>query len=206
MLRARNFVFALAFFAILGLYASSAKADTLNFTGQFNRDDNVRIFKFSLLADQVVTLRTTSYANGGFDPVLTLFNRAGVYETENDDGGLDVTPEPLTGDRFDAYLSQPLSAGTYFLALTQHDNFASGFTLSEGFDRDGEGDFTGVEFGSGEGSFLNQFGEQRTSQWTLQLKNVDAAAPVPEPASITLLCSGLLGAIASVRRRRKSCE
>ncbi len=47
--------------------AAPAKADSFTFTGTFTYDNDVRLFNFTVAAQSQVTLRTRSYAAGGFD-------------------------------------------------------------------------------------------------------------------------------------------
>ncbi len=95
----RSTLFRVAAVAVaVGLYAGSAQAANVSFTGSFATDDAVQLFNFSVGAPSSVTLRTYSYAGGvqangnvvsagGFDPILALFNSTGHLITQNDDGG-----------------------------------------------------------------------------------------------------------------------
>src|SRR4051794_23762944 len=95
-----------------------ARAANFSFTGNFMNDDEVQIFNFSILDPADVTLRTLSYGGGtsangnvitpgGFDPIITLFDDAGNFITDNDDDDDDnvidaALPDPVTGEAFDA--------------------------------------------------------------------------------------------------------
>jgi hypothetical protein len=76
-------------------------------TGTFTQDDQVYTHAFNVPANTNpttnVVLRTSSYAAGGFDPVLTLFDGTDLKIDENDDGP----------DGRDSFLSVALAAGNY---------------------------------------------------------------------------------------------
>lgn len=184
---------ALAFMLFSIASQLTVKADNFSFTGNFNQDDDVQLFNFSLNSLSTVKLSTSSFSKGGFDTILTLFNSS-TFIAEND--GLNPL---LPGD---AFLELTLGGGNYTLALTQFDNFALGSTLAEGFERVGEGDFTGPLFGNGSGRFIDVTGSQRTSAWQVNIDNVNRASSVPEPASIILLGTGMAGIAATLRRRK----
>jgi len=197
--------------------ASSVQAQTSTFGGNFSQDDNVQLFNFSVSGAAPVTLFTTSYAGGGnadgttappggFAPILTVYDGFGSFIADTQMGNTVVPPDPVTGQQYDAYLQQSFDPGTYTLALTEFDNTAAGVSLSEGFLRDGTGNFTGPEFLGRPGSFIDFTGSQRTSAWTVNFQNAGAAAPaaVPEASTGISLGLGLLAlTVAGAVRRRK---
>lgn len=199
-------------FLLQVLTAVPAGAVNFSFTGNLANDDTVRFFNFSLLAPASVTLRTLSYgggtnavgdgiAPGGFDPIITLFGDAGNLIAQNDDDGDDgifggARPDPVTGGVFDSFLTfpnltflTPLPAGNYTVAVTQFNNFAIGLNLADGFR------------GADTVGFIDDTGAKRTSFFALDILNVDSASAVPEPGSIMLFGSGLVG-FAWWRRRK----
>jgi hypothetical protein len=190
--------------AILALNVVSAPevtAASFSFAGNFTRDDNVLLFTFSLLNNASVSVSTSSYASGGFDPTLTLFDSSGVFIDQNQD---------ISTSNFDSSMTDLLLAGNYIVALTQYDNFPvaddiNNKLLSDGFTQQGQGNFTGPEFLGGPGSFINIDGEQRTSLWAVDFQGVDAAGiptPVPEPSTLLLFAAGLAGMYALRRGNR----
>ena len=182
--------------------APETHATSFSFTGNFTRDDNVRLFNFSLLNNASVSIDTTSYATGGFDPTLTPFDSTGVFIDQSQD---------LSLVDLDCLMTDTLLAGSYIVALTQYDNFPvaddrNNKLLAAGFTRQGAGNFTGPEFFTtgGPGSFINIDGLQRTSEWAVDIQGVDDAsrAPVPEPATFILYVAGLAG-IYALRKVKK---
>ena len=95
--------------------APLALPSDFSFQGTLNGDDGIQLFTFSVSSPSTVTIQTLSYAgginaqgvtipNGGFDPVLTLFDSSGVLADQNDDGGSFVLIDPSSGRSSDAYL------------------------------------------------------------------------------------------------------
>lgn len=197
---------------------TSARGANLSFTGTFTQDDNVQLFNFVVGAPSTVTLRTWSYAGGvnaagatiargGFDPILALFNSSGALIDQNDDGTCgQVAADAVSGLCFDTFLQVALAAGSYTVAVSQFDNFATGPNLANGFERTGEGNFTGGPFRDLAG------GSQRDGHWAFDILNVQSAeavlpgvpptvpAVIPEPSAALLLSCGL--ALLCIRRRR----
>ncbi|MGH9611524.1 MAG: DVUA0089 family protein [Bryobacteraceae bacterium] len=209
--------FILAFVAL----AASAFADNFSFTGTFVQDDQVQAFSFSVGATSNVTLETLAYAGGvnaagqtiaegGFDPILALFDSTGAEIGQNDDGGSSVPADSVTGEYFDTFLNLgTLTAGNYTVTIQEYDNFANGPNLSDGFSRTGQGNFTSAAFGNdGPGGFYDVTGTQRDSHWAFDILGVNSAstgnpAPsaTPEPGSILLLVSGAAGLFLMKRRQ-----
>jgi hypothetical protein len=184
---------------ILFLVCLGAGAANFSFTGNFDRDDDVQLFRFAVEGSSLnlVTLLTLSYAGGlnstgvvvppsGFDPVIALFDGAGALIAESDDGSNAV--DPATGLSLDAFLEIGIPAGGYFIALTQSPNFALGPSLADGFELAGISDFAG--------GFVDAFGNQRDGDWALDILNVASAAAVaavPVPGTLWLLAVSLPG-------------
>jgi hypothetical protein len=204
---------ALFIIAFLFYGTSSASAGSFSFTGNFNQDDDVKFFTFSIAAPATTTLQTLSFfggvnaagdtiTGGGFVPFLHLWDAAGT-----DLGGV----EPSTGDA--VYTTLLTSAGSYIVALTENANKAFG-DLPGGvldpsqFDHFGQGNFTGPEFNPpSTGPFFAPDGSQRTSAWALDIKFVETAqiaGTVPEPGTLVLAAAGLAAFRPFARRRQAS--
>lgn len=191
-----------------------AQAADFDFSGTFEQDNDVLLFGFDVDVDSTVTIFSSSWVNGGFDPILTLFDNDGNFINYQDDGAFTGST-PSNGvnydhDVWDIYFTSFLPAGSYQASLTQFDNIPLGFSLSDGFLYDGAGNenFT-AGFGCSQGSFCGvaDIDDPRTNAWELHVLNVAQAnvveppASVPEPTSLLgLLAMGVLGAGSRLRR------
>jgi len=126
---------ALPVLALTSALYSGAALPAFSFTSdaipQSFGDDSQAVFEFSLLSPSSVTLVTWSYAggtnaagqqipSGGFDPVISVFDRNGALIDDNDDGS--TVQDPDTGLSYDSLLMLELSEGDYAAILTQYPN------------------------------------------------------------------------------------
>jgi len=174
--------------AILFLCSSLASAVTINLFGTFTSDDNMEVFSYHVENTGPVHVFTTSYALGGFSPVLSVFDGAGNFVF--DDSG-------YSGNR-DADLSWPSVGGvSYLVVLTEYDNFPISPTFADGFTEQGNGNFTAnPPFNPpSPGAFYLPSGPQLTGNWAVTFESADSTLVVtPEPASslLLLLSAGLM--------------
>lgn len=206
--------------SVLLLAAFSAQASISSYTGTFSSDDEIKTFTFTLMASGVVTAQTWSFGGGinaggtaisagGFAPTLSLFNMTpssdyGILLQTVQSGVRGSCPSGANDDSasgfcWDVGLSSTLQAGTYQLALTQDTNTPYGPTLVEGFQKTGQGDFTGTDYLGQPGQFILIDGSQRTNAWALDI-SIPSSTPVPLPGGFALLASGLV-AMFGLRRR-----
>jgi hypothetical protein len=180
---------------IMALYCAgdaAAVAGDFSFGGFFSRDDEVKLFDVSVGAASTVTLRTLSFGGGtnranipipagGFPPILSLFDSGGnLIAQDRNASSADCGQRPVDPASkycWDAYLSMPLGAGNYVLALTEDANAASGLTLAEGFSQAGLRDFTGPLFVGVEGAFYMANLTHRSNRWAVDITGVNGAAP-----------------------------
>jgi hypothetical protein len=193
---------------VLFILSLGVSAGPLTFSGTFSLDEDVVLIPFNVLADNTVTMQTTSFGDGsaGFEPVLTLFDGSGNLLFQDATGGTAPSAcgaraiDPITGFCLDAYIQAFLNAGGYTLALSEWDNIPNGPTLADGFPQTGNGNFTGTEFGCGSGGFFLFNCDQRNANWAAQI----SGSGVPEPASWSLGVLGVLAILVRVEIRRRN--
>lgn len=184
---------------ILLLLAACASAAPVTFSGTFTSDDDQWRLDFTLSAPSVLDARTTSYATGGFDPFLSLFDRNGLQlllAVNEDD--LVCPPDPSSGVCLDSAIQFSLDAGDYALILTQSGNFPIGPTLSDGFTQTGSGNFTG-------GPFLDILGNLRSGDFRVVVDGTE----IPEPSTavpLLFLAAGYAGHRLRLSRARRPSE
>ncbi len=190
---------------------SIAQASSYSFSGALPADDAVWILAFVPSASVVYTFTTTSFADGGFTPILTLFNSTGGYQFNSTPTDGCTEADPFVGC-WDSSFGYTLAADSmYFLTVTEEDNYPTWDNLFgdpglyPAFTRLGQGNFTGPVYGTGEGSFIALGGWQRTANFSFDISSSgDLTVPIPEPSAALLsLCGfGLLGGVSLLRRRR----
>ena len=211
---------------LAGFAGASPAGAQINVTvqGNFTRDDDHAAYTFTTPDSEIFSFYTTSYAGsaatlpnadgtvtpeGGFDPLLSLFDGSGNLLGYTDDGAQNLPQghDSKTGEAYDTYTAGIyLPAGIYTLALTEFDNLPKA-TLADGFTRDGQGDFTGALYGPGTGAFYDFTGDHRTDAYAFNLTSTSATPAVPEASttvSFGLLLALGLGGITVAAKRRKS--
>jgi hypothetical protein len=105
-------------------------------SGTFTLGNQTQLFQLDLAVNDTVSIRTTGFSAGGFDPILSFFDASGLQVALNNDapGGCPglVPQDPVTGACYDSYIQSSLLAGTYYLVLTQYGN-SPGTTIFDPF-------------------------------------------------------------------------
>ncbi len=192
---------------LLALSALLGPAQAAVTTGTFSDDDERLNWNVHLIDSTFLYAGTSGWAGGGFAPVLSLFDGAGLLlaldvgsaHTCVDPGA--GPPDAATGFCWDARLNIALNAGDYTVVLSQDANLPLGPTLSDGFAQTGRPDYTGVDYLGQPGlRFINVDGRPRSGAYVLEVA-VENGNVVPEPAAPALVALALgLSALVQVRR------
>jgi len=189
---------------LLALFATVIPAQALDFdfSGTFTYDNDIGLATFTVGSTSTVKIFTSSWQAGGFDPILTLWNSSGNFVHEQDDSmyGAGIAASnsvTYSYGAWDSFFSYTLAAGTYTVSIAQYNNYAAGTNLSNGFQEDGNPNFT-FDYGWGAQPYFNGIQndfDARTGNWALHVINVQPEIPhgVPDtPATIVLLGLALL--------------
>jgi hypothetical protein len=211
---------------LVGLIASCSigTASTINFAGNFLFDDDVHFFTYQSPTTGTVTVNTTSFAQGGFAPILTLYDASGNF-LFSADGTTDAfcagTDILSTGFCYDASMTWTSLAGvSYYVAISQYDNFPTTnpipvnapittWNSADTFSEFGNPFFTANSPfgpGCGQSGFCLNDGNARGSNWALTFTGPTGlvGSQVPETGTIFLIIGGLAmicGRLLQVRRR-----
>ena len=192
------------------LFGTAANATDYDFSGVFNQDNNVQHMNFTVGQNSNITVFSSSWVAGGFDPILAIWSNSGALLYQQDDGHnigtTDSNGVAYAHGNWDSYYDLVLNPGSYIATVAEYNNFANGTTLAQGFMYDNQPHFT----------FTNGFGSQpdfngvlnnqdaRTGDWAFHLLNVESAIVVtPEPATMFLLGIGILGLWGVSRKKSK---
>lgn len=193
--------------AACALAAGAATATPLQFNGTFDTDDARFVLSFHLDAPTTLQADTTSFAQGGFAPMLTLFGAAGGVQqavgSAMQCGTGSGAKDPASGACWDAVFATSIGAGDYALVLTQDGNYAIGDTLADGFQQDGLSHYTSTFYLGTEGPLcVNADASQRSCSWALTVDGLpqSVSGQAPEPGSLALAGIALL-ALGRARRR-----
>lgn len=156
-------------------------------TGTLPNQDTVLLENFTLPSTSDLTVTTASYASGGFESNLLLFNSLGDFVTAGVPFGV---PDPHTGIVGDTRLTATdLSGGKYTIAL-------SDFLLNQSLTATNLSDGFALNFGNGT-TFVDADGNLRTGNYAFTI----SPSAVPEPATLWLTAPFLAGLALRARKR-----
>jgi len=189
-------------------FCSTSYALDFDFFGTMPYHNDVLQFGFTSAGAGNVTLFSSSWDDGGFDPMLGLWDSSGNLIYFQDDGhntGSTLSNSvSYTHGTWDSYYTAPVGVGDYTVTLTAYNNFNNSSLLSGGFNRDGETPILITSWNQPANGY-------RTDDYAFHILNVsEATGPgdepgdepgnpqpntvVPEPLTMVLFGSGLWGA------------
>lgn len=209
---------ALASFAIaIGTPAGAATTD-IDWTGELPFHNSVLRLDFTVSETATVTIFTSSWvssgSSGGFDPVLGIWTADGNLIREQDDGIVGSTSSNnvlYPHGAWDAYFSEVLNPGSYFVTVAAYDNLARSMFYADGFDLDQEAPIpfsqwfqpsNGLRSSHFAVHILGAAGSTNPGQGSDPDPNPDPIA-IPEPGTVGLLGAGLLAMSAAAHRFRR---
>ena len=204
---------------VLAASTLSAHAAALFFNGSFVDDDLQFSASLTLSAADTLAVRSFSYAGGssasgvavaggGFAPVFSLFDGAGLLLQRDAGSGHSTAAcignvDAASGFCWDAGFTAALVAGNYTLVLTQDGNGPNGSTLADGFSQTGTADYTGQDYlGIPGRRFVNVDSGQRDGHWAFEAASA-VLTPVSEPPTLALMLSGIAIIGLGLGRRRR---
>ena len=192
----------LAVFAFLSGSAAMGSTIDYDYAGTLPSHNSVLRFNFGVSDVSTVTLFSSSWDDGGFDPILALWRADGTLIFQQDDGhrvgSTSSNGVSYTHGNWDSYFQSTVNAGQYIVTIGVYNNWARGSNLSDGFAFDNQ---SGVAIEN----WNQPANGYRTSNFAFHILGVESASgpsAVPEPGTVGMLSGGILAGCLFLRRRR----
>jgi hypothetical protein len=178
---------------------------------QFSPGSTVQYLPFNVTSPGAQVFQLFTSGANHIDPMILLFTNAssngaglGTFLTSNDDGGFfhagDWNECTGTGSTCHSLITTNLASGGYTLAYGVFD-------LTQAEARSGSANVgpqdvaPGTSYGGS--PYCNATGDWSTCNYTVSLRS-EVGTVTPEPASLTLLATGLVGVFGAARRKRQA--
>lgn len=188
---------------ILLFVCTPAQALDFDFSGNMTYHNDVLQFNFTSGGAGNVTLFSSSWDDGGFDPMLGLWESDGDSVYFQDDGHIlgSTLSNGVSYDHgsWDSYYTAPVAVGNYLVTLTAFYNWPNGGNLADGFSYDGQTPIPITSWDQPANGYKNP-------NYEFHILNVTSAGgpggQVPEPSTFLLVSAGLAG-VGLLRKRFK---
>ncbi len=168
---------------------------------RFTDDDDLASIVIDLATPSSLHAETLSWAQGGFAPVLSLFDTSNGLLLQVDAGSSHIcgpgagSADAAHGFCWDAFFGTQLPAGHFLLVVSQDGNqpvgdFVPGQDLRHDFTQTGNPTYTGDNAGLGGQRFIDVLGGARSGDWAVEFQ-VTPLSAVPEPSRAALLLAAL---------------
>lgn len=187
------------------VFAGTSHALDYDFSGHLQNHNDTLLYSFTANGTSNVTLFSSSWDDGNFDPMLGLWSSDGNLISFQDDGHTagSTFSNGVSYDHgsWDSYFSSTLNAGSYFVSLSTYNNFPTGSNLSSGFSRDQETPVPLEMWEQPANGYRGDYYEFHILG--VEAAEVEDAGAVPEPSTFILLGAGFAGIGLAGRRARK---
>ena len=145
----KRFSLLITFVTLTVLSSRNLSADTFTqvYNGTLANPTSIFQQSLNLSSSSTLSISSSSYAAGGFQPSLTLYTGSGAYVASQSASSAGAGPDPITGLALDgALMRNAVPAGSYIFVLTNwlYQQPPTAVNLSDGFVNYGGSAFTDV--------------------------------------------------------------